>query len=78
MERVILVTKNKIQKEMEAMLADKCGMLASVTKISDALGYDRKYVSAKLRSSDAKVFNEGTQKRYFVGEVAEVFCKGVM
>ena len=78
MERVISVTKNKIQKEMEAMLAEKCGMLASVTKLSEALGYDRKYVSLKLRESDAKVFSEGTQKRYFVGEVAEVFCKGVM
>ena len=71
------MTKNKIQKEMEAMLADKCGMLASVTKISDALGYDRKYVSQRLREANAKTFSEGTQKRYFVGEVAEVFCKGV-
>lgn len=72
------MTKNKIQKEMEAMLADKCGMLASVTKLSDALGYDRKYVSQRLREANAKTFNEGTQKRYFVGEVAEVFCKEVM
>jgi hypothetical protein len=52
-------------------------MLASVTKISDALGYDRKYVSQRLREANAKTFSEGTQKRYFVGEVAEVFCKGV-
>lgn len=72
------MTRNKIQKDMEAMLAERCGLLASVTKISDALGYDRKYVSQKLRAADAKVFNEGTQKRYFVGEVAEVFCKGVL
>ena len=72
------MTRNKIQIDLEAMLAERCGLLASVTKISDALGYDRKYVSQKLRAADANVFNEGTQKRYFVGEVAEVFCKGVL
>lgn len=72
------MTKGKMQRDMESKLAERCGMLASVTKIAEALGYDRKYVATKLKEADAKVFNKGTQQRYYVGEVAEIFCKGVM
>lgn len=73
------MTKNRLTKETAEMLADRCGgMLASTTKLSEALGYDRKYVATKLKESKAKVYGEGKQIRYNVIEVAEIFHEGVV
>lgn len=73
------MTKNRLSRETADMLADRCGgMLASTTKLSEALGYDRKYVARKLKEGEAKVYGEGKQIRYNVIEVAEIFHKGVL
>lgn len=79
MRKEDVMTKNRVQKEMSAMLFKECGgMLASVSALSAALGYNRKYVIDVIRKEGCTAFGEGRQKKYFVEEVAEAFCRNAL
>lgn len=73
------MTKNKIQKEMAERLAKDCGgMLASASALAASIGYNRKYVMDVIRKEGCTAFGEGRQKKYFVEEVAEAFCRNAL